>query len=116
MGGSRVDPLVAEKFRLDVPSPVLVGDYLESIASTQKKSLNLNLPSVPTEKVSAKSSALKFPEVPRHEIKTGKDEKAKKAMEDSFILPVEHDGKDTKDDDLPSFEELLKRFDELKKN
>lgn len=114
MGGARVDPLIAEKFRLDVPPSILVGDYLENIATTQKRPLELDLPSVPAERVSMKTTAPKFPEIPAHPIKVDEC-----VMVEESVYKLTKDGKRNGvgvNDELPSFEELSKRFDELKQN
>ena len=115
MSGARVDPLVAEKFRLDVPLPVLVGDYLEKIASSQKKpqEQKLELPSVPSAKVGSCSYRLKFPEIPSHPVISNKAEEEEKHMKVSFsnVKP-----NDPSQDTLPSFEELSRRFEKLKES
>lgn len=117
MKGVRVDPLVVEKFRLDVPPPVLVGDYLESIsAASQQRQAEINLPSVPTKKISARDDALKFPEIPKHAIKVDKSIRVEefRGCPSNKDEKEERISKDEPKNELPSFEELSKRFDELK--
>lgn len=115
MSGARVDPLIAEKFRLDVPLPVLVGDYLEKIALSQRKpqEQSLELPSVPSAKVGACSYGLKFPEIPSHPVISNKVEGEEKLVKASLsnVRPS-----DPSQDTLPSFEELSRRFEELKES
>ena len=113
MSGARVDPSLAEKFRLDVPLPVLVGNRLESISAGQKKSLELDLPSVPKEGVFSKAAGLRFPEIPTHQIKVDRTIKVDEPVQE--LLGSKEKSEADPKDELPSFEELSRRFDELKK-
>ena len=112
MGGARVDPLIAEKFRLDVPLPILVGDYLENMATAQSRPSELDLPSVPAERVSMKSAVPKFPEIPTHPVKAERTIKVEESMLE--LVDTSKNNDTSTKDELPSFEELSKRFDELK--
>lgn len=113
MSGARVDPSIAEKFRLEVPLPILVGNRLESISAEQKKSLGLDLPSVPKEGVYSKAAGPRFPEIPTHRIKVDRTIKVDKPAQE--MLGDKEKSEAGLKDELPSFEELSKRFDELKK-